>query len=228
MLTTDQKGNIAELSIAAAAARLGIDVYRPVGEGGRYDLIFEMGDRLWRIQCKWAPRRGDVIVVRWYSCRRNRGGLVRHKYRVGEIDAIAAYCPDLDRCYFLPFVVERSEVLLRVGPPKNNQSEGVNWARDYEFAAKLGAVGAVAQLGERQRGTLEATGSSPVGSTELPASPARTEVSLEADDGLGSLVPAPAAFGAGEVHAPDPAVDPVQADVIVGPVEDSLSGLRQP
>ena len=40
----------------------------------------------------------------------------------------------------------------------------VNWAEEYEFAATLGVPGAVAQLGERERGTLEVTGSSPVGS----------------------------------------------------------------
>jgi hypothetical protein len=170
MLTTDQKGDVAETAIVAAAVRLGIDVYRPVGEGGRYDMVFDLRERLLRVQCKWAPRQGDVIVVRCYSSRRNRDGVVHHTYRTGEIDGIAAYCPELDRCYFLPFDVERSQVLLRLGPSKNNQIHGVNWAKDYEFVATLGRSGAVAQLGERQRGTLEATGSSPVGSTRLPYS----------------------------------------------------------
>ena len=151
MLTTDQKGNIAELAIAREAVALGIDVYRPVGEGGRYDMIFELADGLWRIQCKWAPRQGDVIVLRCYSCRRNREGLLRHRYEPGEIDAFAAYCRDTDRCYFLPYssFVGYSQVLLRLAPSKNNQAEGINWARDYEFAATLGRPGAIAQLGER-------------------------------------------------------------------------------
>ena len=39
MLSTDQKGAIAESEITAAAIRLGIDVYRPLQEGGRYDLV---------------------------------------------------------------------------------------------------------------------------------------------------------------------------------------------
>jgi len=52
VLTTDQKGNIAELAIALAARRLGIDVYWPVGEGGRYDFILDIGGRLTRVQCK--------------------------------------------------------------------------------------------------------------------------------------------------------------------------------
>jgi PD-(D/E)XK endonuclease len=86
MLTTDQKGNIAEAVIVAAAIKLGIDVYRPVGEGGRHDMIFEVDGRLFRVRCKWAPRHGDVVVLRCYSTRRNRDGLLRRKYVAGEID----------------------------------------------------------------------------------------------------------------------------------------------
>jgi hypothetical protein len=168
VLTTDQKGDIAEAAVVAAAVKLGIDVYRPVGEGGRYDMVFELANGLWRIQCKWAPRCGDVVLIRCYSCRRNRDGLLRRKYLAGEIDAFAAYCPDTDRCYFVPFglLSARSQIMLRLAPSKNNQHLGINWAKDYEFAATLGRPGAVAQLGEHRRGTPKVTGSSPVGSTE--------------------------------------------------------------
>jgi hypothetical protein len=75
MMTTDQKGAIAETAIAHEATKLGIEVYRPIAEGGRFDMI---------------------------------------------------------------------------------------------FAATLGRYGAIAQLGERQRGTLEVAGSSPAGSTLFP------------------------------------------------------------
>src|SRR5262249_41524881 len=151
------------LAIACAAVELGIDVYRPVGEGGRNDLIFDLNDELCRIQCKWAPRVGDVIVLRCYSCRRNRDGLLRRKYVAGEVDAFAAYCPDNRKCYFLPAaeLPGRSEVLLRLEPSKNNQRLGINWAEDYEFAARLGAPGAIAQLGERLLGMQEVAGSNP-------------------------------------------------------------------
>jgi hypothetical protein len=54
---------------------------------------------------------------------------------------------------------------LRLGPTRNNQKLGINWAEQYEFAATLGRHhGAIAQLGERERGTLEVAGSSPAGS----------------------------------------------------------------
>jgi PD-(D/E)XK endonuclease len=178
MLTTDEKGAIAELAITLAAAKLGVDVYRPIQQGGRYDLIFDLASRLVRVQCKWAPRQRDVVVVRCYSTRRNRDGLMTRIYAEGEVDAYAAYCAEIDRCFFLPYdeFICRTQIQLRLDRPKNNQKLGVNWAHDFDFDAKLKSqLGAVAQLGERCHGMAEATGSSPVGSTlftgSLPAPP---------------------------------------------------------
>ena len=53
-LTSNRKGAIAEAAITKRAVELGVDVYRPAVEGGRYDLIFAAGVRLIRVQCKWA------------------------------------------------------------------------------------------------------------------------------------------------------------------------------
>jgi hypothetical protein len=156
MLTTDQKGNIAETAVVAAAVRFGIDVYRPVGEGGRYDMIFEVDASLLRVQCKWASRYGQILNVRCYSSRRSAGGtIINRGYTDDEIDAIAVYCLELDACYLLPprLWLRRRHVYLRLAPSKNNQKAGINWARDYEFAATLGRPGAVAQLGERRAGS---------------------------------------------------------------------------
>jgi hypothetical protein len=152
VLTTDQKGAIAEAAIALAAIKLGIGVSRPLGDE-RYDLIFDLGPEFVRVQCKWAPRcGGDVIAVPCRSCRRGPGGFIRRRYSAEEVDAIAAYCPELDRCYFLrlDWFEDPSFIQLRLAPTRNNQRRGINWAKDYEFAATLGRPrGAIAQLGER-------------------------------------------------------------------------------
>jgi hypothetical protein len=173
MLTTDQKGAIAEIAIAFQVTQLGIEVYRPIAEGGRFDMIFLLGDDLARVQCKWAPRQGNAILVRCYSCRRAREGLRRRLYERHEIDAIAAYCPDNRRCYYLPmdWVGGRRQILLRLEPTENNQARDVHWAKDFEFGATLARYGAIAQLGERQSGTLEVAGSSPAGSTFFAPAP---------------------------------------------------------
>jgi hypothetical protein len=156
MLTTDQKGAMAEAAIAWEAAKLGIEVYRPLSEGGRFDMIFLLGDDLVRVQCKWAPLQGDVIIVRCYSCRRAREGMRVRRYTADEIDAFAAYCAELDRCFFLPIesVGGKRHIQLRVAPARNNQRDGINWADDFDFAATLAQPrGAVAQLGERAAGS---------------------------------------------------------------------------
>jgi PD-(D/E)XK nuclease superfamily protein len=118
VLTTDQKGAIAELAIAKAAIELDIEVYRPMAEGGRYDLIFDVRGRLFRVQCKWASRHNDVLVVYCSRTRRNADGLVKRQYFPTEIDAFAAYCADLDQCYFLPIerFPYRRQIQLRLGP----------------------------------------------------------------------------------------------------------------
>jgi hypothetical protein len=140
MLTTDQKGAIAETSIAAAAIRLGIGVFRPIAVE-RYDLIFDLRPELIRVQCKWAAHHGDVLVIRCRSCRRSRDGLVRRVYTADEVDAIAAHCDVSGRCYFLPLerFEGRSAIQLRLSRPGNNQKAGVNWAEAFDFDATLRA-----------------------------------------------------------------------------------------
>jgi hypothetical protein len=139
MLTTDQKGTIAETAVVHVAVKLDVPVLKPVNDGLRYDLVLEVGGRFLRVQCKWAPLVGDVIVVRCYSCRRGRDGLLRRTYSATDVDVFAAYCPQTDRCYLLPFEMfpTRRQVQLRVRPTRNNQAVGINWADDFDFAATL-------------------------------------------------------------------------------------------
>jgi hypothetical protein len=160
-LSTNQKGAIAETAITAEATRLGIDVYRPVAEGGRFDLIFAFEDAsLARVQCKWAKLDKGAVSIRCYSCRRARDGMRYRTYTADEIDALAAYCPDNDRSYYLPvsLVAGRRVIHLRTTPAANNQSLAINWAAQYE-------LGAIAQLGERSAGSRKVGGSNPPSST---------------------------------------------------------------
>jgi len=89
MLSTDQKGVIAETAITHAAVKAGIGVALPLAPQ-RYDLVFDVGGRLLRIQCKWATRVADVVIVRGYSFRRTTEGFVQRAYTAAEVDAVAA------------------------------------------------------------------------------------------------------------------------------------------
>jgi PD-(D/E)XK endonuclease len=86
VLSTDRKGSIAEIAIAEAAIRLGVDVYKPLNDGTRCDLIFDLAGRLTRVQCKWAARYGEVLIVRCARNRRTREGLLSRRYTIDEVD----------------------------------------------------------------------------------------------------------------------------------------------
>ena len=166
VLSTNRKGAIAETKIAAAATELDIPVLRPITEHARYDLAFEIGERLYRVQCKWGGLHEDgaVIRVNLTSSWCTPTGYERRYYGEDEIDLVAAYCHELDRCYLLPstLVAGRRCIQLRLKPPKNGQRACLHHAVDFEFA------GAIAQLEERLHGMQEVAGSSPASSTPFP------------------------------------------------------------
>ncbi len=162
-MDSNRKGAIAEMKIATAAIELGIPVLRSMSEHGRYDLAFEVGGRLLRVQCKWGALEedGSVIQVNLQTCRHTPSGYVYGSYSADEVDLVAVYCGQLDRCYLLPIslVAGRRSIALRLSPPRNGQRACINREVDFRL------TGAVAQLEEHQSGTLGARGSSPLSST---------------------------------------------------------------
>jgi prevent-host-death family protein len=163
VLSTNQKGALAEMKIATEACELGVAVLHPMQEHGRYDLAFEISRRVLRVQCKWGAldEVGSVVRVNLQTYSLTYGGQRHTSYSEDEIDLLAVYCGGLDRCYLLPsaLVANRRQIFLRLTSARNGQRACINLAGDFEFA------GAIAQLEERLRGTQEAVGSSPTSST---------------------------------------------------------------
>ena len=148
------------MAVAKAAALAGLGVLMPMTEHGRYDMAFAVGDRILKVQCKCATRKGDCLVVRLVASRRCAEGYKRTRYWRNEIDLVAAYSDELDECYLI--AIEEIEGMtafqMRLTPARNNQQAAINFAADYEF------TGAVAQLEERVHGMHEVRGSSPLSS----------------------------------------------------------------
>ncbi len=162
----NHKGAVAEAAIAFEAARLGVEVFKPLSEHSRSDMIFEVAGSLYRVQCKTARRQGEVVLIPLLTVSCTPSGYVRSRYSLEEIDLIAAYCHELERSYLLPFegkVGSQTTIHLRLSAPQNGQRASINYASEYEFP------GAVAQLGERRHGMAEARGSSPLSSIQSVA-----------------------------------------------------------
>jgi PD-(D/E)XK endonuclease len=158
-LTPSQKGAVAEAAISAAVIQLGLTVLRPLCEGRRYDLIFDLEPRLLRVQCKLAKRVDGVLAVRLQTSRYTPSGYVFTSYSADEIDAVGAYSVELRRCFLLPIaeVEGMRGVHLRLAPSGNHQARGVRWANDYALDAMVRRLRAAGRL----------PGSSPV--ARLPA-----------------------------------------------------------
>jgi hypothetical protein len=169
MRDSNIKGAIAEQAIVLEAMRLGIPVWVPAAEHGRVDMVFGVGGRLWKVQCKWARLSpdSDVVIVPVHSSRRGADGYIRRGYEADEIDLVAAYCEDLERCFLLPVSLTAGtmQIQLRLTPARNGQQACINLADDFDF------VGAIAQLGERRHGMAEVVGSSPTSSTSSADGP---------------------------------------------------------
>jgi prevent-host-death family protein len=157
----NHRGAVAEAAIALEAAKAGVEVLRPVADHCRYDLVFDVGGRLYRVQCKSAQIRRETVVIKLVSSWHTPAGYVRTTYSPGELDLVAAYCHETGEAYVLPFdlVAGMTGVQLRLSPPKNAQRAAIHYAADYELP------GAVAQLGERSAGSRKVVGSSPISST---------------------------------------------------------------
>jgi prevent-host-death family protein len=162
VLTSNDKGNIAEAAITLEAIRLGIEVLKPVAEHGRYDLVLDIGSRLLRVQCKWGSldEGQGIVCVRIGGSRYTPRGYVTSTYSADEVDAIAVYRAELPDTYLVPMRIAagKRQLHLRLDPPRNSQRACINLASDYQ-------LGAIAQLGERSAGSRKVGGSSPPSST---------------------------------------------------------------
>jgi hypothetical protein len=141
-LNPSQKGAVAEAAITTAAVELGFTVLRPLCEGRRYDLVIDLEPELLRVQCKLGRYLSGVVVVNLSTSRFTPGGYVRTSYTAIEVDAIGVYSPALHRSFLIPIaeVSGGRSVHLRVDPARNNQAEGIKWARDYEFEPVIASL----------------------------------------------------------------------------------------
>lgn len=138
-LSTKQKGDISELRFSAKLTELGADVYEPIGEDTRSDLIVDINSRILKIQVKTARYVDDKRKIEFKCCstRSNFTETEEVNYE-GDIDAFGVFHPDTESFYYVPIEdAPKSSMYLRLKPPKNNQTKNVNMAEDYILSDML-------------------------------------------------------------------------------------------
>jgi hypothetical protein len=129
-----QKGDLAELMIAADLRRRGYRISIPFGEDCDYDLVVERRGKLERVQVKHATSDGAAIIVRCRSHSLTNGRIRATKhYTVETVDWIAVWESVSRTPYYVPSSVFDgfSELRLRLTPARNNQRVGVRDAAEF-------------------------------------------------------------------------------------------------
>lgn len=136
MASLKQKGDLAELKVAADLIDRGCRLSIPFGEDCDYDLIADYEGRLHRVQVKYTQSNGQVVAIRCRSHSLTKGKVRATKlYTPAMIDWIAAYDATSERCYYCPSwelgVAGRNLLHLRLKPARNGQRIGTREAAAY-------------------------------------------------------------------------------------------------
>lgn len=126
-MTPNQIGTRAEGEVLAALMRDGQTVLIPFGVQ-RYDLVFVQPDdgEFHRLQVKAGRKVKGTI--RFNTSTVDHGGKRRY-YTTEDIDFYGVYCDG--QVYIVHVSDVGAEGCLRIDPPKNGQTAGVRWAKDY-------------------------------------------------------------------------------------------------
>lgn len=133
-LTTKQKGNITELECLLAFVKQGYKVSIPYGEDCRYDLVVDIDNHLYRIQCKTShalDNPEDGFKFKTKSVVITTRGAKENLYNENEIDYFATMYEG--KCYLVPVNECGHEKTLRFRYPANGQKKSIALAVNYEM-----------------------------------------------------------------------------------------------
>jgi hypothetical protein len=116
-MDTKLKGDIAEQAVVLHALKRRWGVLRPVGDRLSYDLVFDIGSRLVKIQVKaaWLDLPSGNYVVDNRRTKTNRRQMLRAPYQTSDFEFAIAYIAELEVFYIFPsetFISYGSEIHL--------------------------------------------------------------------------------------------------------------------
>ena len=117
------------IMIAAAAICLTVTSCRNKKEKTREERVAEFRAELTQNDTTEMLKLADNAMELLNS------GWTRHQYNINEVDFFATFYDN--KCYLVPCYQCSNEKTLRIFPPKNGQTKGVSFLKDYEASEVL-------------------------------------------------------------------------------------------
>ena len=150
--STTRNGLIGQTFVLGRLVELGYDVLLPWNPDSSYDLAYyvekeeqKLGSfthtegQFVRVQCKtaWISKDGSFLTFNTSTASFGGPDVWKKKrtgYR-GKADWFGVYSPDTNKIYMISVweAPDASHMVLRLMPPRNNQKQGIRWAKDYEI-----------------------------------------------------------------------------------------------
>ena len=125
------RGDINELQCTLDFQKRGYYCSIPFSGSCRYDLIVDINDKLYKIQCKASSYSEDEGVLKMSATRSttNTQRTIKYTYSENEVDYF--YTSWKEYGFLIPINEVSTEKYLRVKPPKNGIQSTMSIASDY-------------------------------------------------------------------------------------------------
>ena len=129
---TKTKGDIGVLKAQVDLMEKGYTICVPLTEHAPFDIVIYKDGQFKRVQVKYRSLKNGIIDIDIRSSWSDKHGSHSKLYKK-EIDLICAYCPDVDKCFYIPIenTTKKGRIRLRFDEP-NKQMKNIRWAKDYE------------------------------------------------------------------------------------------------
>jgi len=137
-MNTKLRGDIAEQAAILHAMKRGWGVLKPIGDRLPYDLVFDVGGALVKVQVKsaWFDGPSGNYVIDNRRTKTNRRMMVREAYKASDFDFALAYVTGLDLFYVFPadvFIGYGSEIRLVVADKRQRKPRSAAYRDAWEM-----------------------------------------------------------------------------------------------
>ena len=131
---TKEKGDLGVIEVILDMTKHGYKIFTTISEHLPFDFVAFKDNKFLRIQAKYRTLEDSgKVSVPFRTSWSDKNGTHEQYYNKEDIDYIAVYCPQTDKCYYVdPSASDnKNALILRVENPKNGQTKGIKFADDY-------------------------------------------------------------------------------------------------